>query len=255
LTERYCSARHIERPSYIPPDFPADAFAGTATYYAKCRPPYPPALIADLLQRTSITSGGRLLDLAAGPGRIAIPLAGHFREVWAVDLEPEMIAVGEQEARQRGVTNIRWITGKAEELVAEPDSFDLITIGDAFHRLDQQLIAARCRQWLRPDCCLAILGCSIVTNPWQRAVADTDGTRPLELGRAHLTQTAWGQVAGKIPATLAVRYRDDSGAGPTRRERQQRTDQHFIVGVCPDKHQCASPNHGINNVHIGFRCD
>ena len=166
----------MERPSYIPPDFPADAFAGTATYYAKYRPPYPPALIADLLQRAQIAPSGRLLDLASGPGRIAIPLAGHFREVWAVDLEPEMIAVGEQEARQRGATNIRWITGKAEELVAEPDSFDSITIGDAFHRLDQQLIAARCRQWLRPDCCLAILGCSIVTNgtaPWQRAVADT----------------------------------------------------------------------------------
>lgn len=166
----------MERPSYIPPDFPADAFAGTAMYYARYRLPYPSTLIADLLQRASITAGGRLLDLAAGPGRIAIPLAGHFREVWAVDLEPEMTAVGEQEARQRGVTNIRWITGKAEELVAEPDSFDLITIGDAFHRLDQQLIAACCRQWLRPGGCLAILGCNIVTNgpaPWQRAVADT----------------------------------------------------------------------------------
>lgn len=93
-------------------------------------------------------------------------------------------------------------------------------------------------------------GCSVCTTeqPTRRA---RDGTRPLELGRAHLTQTARGQVAGKIPAALAVRYRDDSGAGPTGRKRQQRTDQHFIVGVCPDKHQCASPNNGINNVHIG----
>jgi SAM-dependent methyltransferase len=165
----------MARPTYIRPEFPSDAFVGTATYYASYRVPYPPALIADLLQRTSIAANGRLLDLASGPGRIAIPLAGHFREVWAVDLEPEMIAVGVVEARQRGVTNIRWISGKAEDLVAEPDSFDLITIGDAFHRLDQQLIAALCRQWLRPGGCLAILGCSIVTNgpaPWQRVVAD-----------------------------------------------------------------------------------
>lgn len=166
----------MEGPTYIKPEFPSDAFAGTAHYYARYRLPYPSSLIADLLHRAAITSGGRLLDLATGPGRIAIPLAGHFREVWAVDLEPEMIAVGEQEARQRGVTNIRWMTGKAEELVAEPDSFDLITIGEAFHRLDQQLIAARCRQWLRPGCRLAILGCCGITKgseSWQRAVADT----------------------------------------------------------------------------------
>lgn len=162
-------------PAYIRPGFPIDAFAGTATYYARYRLPYSPALIADLLHRTAIKADGRLLDLASGPGRIAIPLAGHFHEVWAVGLEPEMIAVGEQEARQHGVTNIRWITGKAEELIAEPDSFDLITIGNAFHRLDQQLIATLCRQWLRPGGCLAILGCNIVTNgtaPWQRVVAD-----------------------------------------------------------------------------------
>ena len=98
----------MDRVPYVKPDFPAAAFAGTATYYAKHRPPYPKALMEDLLARARITRDARLLDLACGPGRISIPLASSFREIWAIDLEPEMIEVGQEEARRRGVANIRW---------------------------------------------------------------------------------------------------------------------------------------------------
>ena len=33
---------------------------------------------------------------------------------------------------------------------ASPESFELITIGEAFHRLDQRLIAERAMEWLAP---------------------------------------------------------------------------------------------------------
>jgi SAM-dependent methyltransferase len=84
-------------------------------------------------------------------------MAPFFREVWAVDLEPEMIEVGQEEARQRGVTNIRWMVGRAEEVEAPPNSFEMITIGEAFHRLDQRRITKRALEWLSPGRCLAIL--------------------------------------------------------------------------------------------------
>ena len=161
---------------YVKPDFPPDAFAGTATYYALYRVPYPDALLRDLVERAGVTGGGRLLDLACGPGRVALSLASSFRDVWAIDLEPEMIEVGREEAKQRSVTNIRWMVGKAEELEAQPASFELLTIGEAFHRLDQRLIARQALQWLSPGCCLAVMGCfGIVsgTERWQRIVADT----------------------------------------------------------------------------------
>jgi hypothetical protein len=60
--------------------------------------------------------------------------------------------------------------GRAEELDARPESFDLITIGDAFHRLDRPLIAQRALQWLSPGRCLATVGCFGITTgsePWQ----------------------------------------------------------------------------------------
>ncbi|HEX5501996.1 MAG TPA: class I SAM-dependent methyltransferase, partial [Thermomicrobiales bacterium] len=140
------------------PHYPADAFAGTARYYARYRPPYPPALLDDLRRRAVVTGAGRLLDLACGPGRVALPLAPFFGEVWAVDLEPEMIEVGREEAARRGATNVRWTVGRAEDVEAPPGSCEMITIGEAFHRLDQRAITTRALTWLAPGCCLATMG-------------------------------------------------------------------------------------------------
>ena len=133
----------MRRDDAVRPHFPPDAFAGTAPYYARYRVPYPRALMQDLVRRAGVTGEGRLLDLACGPGRVAFALAGSFREIWAIDLEPEMIEVGKQEAAQRGVSHIRWMVGKAEELTAPPAGFEMVSIGEAFHRLDQEIVAGK----------------------------------------------------------------------------------------------------------------
>ncbi len=55
-----------------------DAFVGTARYYARYRPPYPEEFLADLRSLAETTGHGSLLDLACGPGRVAIPMAPLF---------------------------------------------------------------------------------------------------------------------------------------------------------------------------------
>jgi SAM-dependent methyltransferase len=165
----------MDQVEYVAPNFPSAAFAGTAGYYVRYRLPYPAGFLADLLRRSDVTGNGQLLDLACGPGRLALPLASSFKEVWAVDLEQEMIAAGQLEAARRGVRTIRWSVGRAEDLSLSPASMELITIGEAFHRLDQRLVASRALQWLKPGCCIATLGCfSILSQgePWQRVVMD-----------------------------------------------------------------------------------
>jgi SAM-dependent methyltransferase len=165
----------MDRVEHIKPDFPPDAFAGTAAYYARYRVPYPQRLLKDLLVRADVTGNGSLLDLACGPGSVSLAIASSFREVWAIDLEPEMIEVGRSEAALRGATNITWKPGRAEDLEAPADTFELITIGAAFHRLDQQRVAAQTLRWLKPRCCLATLGSDTVLSgrePWQQIVLE-----------------------------------------------------------------------------------
>jgi SAM-dependent methyltransferase len=158
-----------------PANLRPEAFAGTAVAYHRFRPPYPKALLDDLLMRAAAPAGRALLDIACGPGRVALDLAGSFDRVWAIDLEPEMIEVGKQAAARRGIDVITWFVGRAEDLVLAPNSVDLITIGEAFHRLDQTLIAEKALAWLKPGGCVATLGTQGMLDgrePWQKTVSD-----------------------------------------------------------------------------------
>lgn len=115
--------------------FEPDLYRGTAGYYDRFRLPYPDVMIADLARRTAPSGRGRLLDLACGTGQLAFPLRGWFADVWAVDAEPGMTEVVRAKATDAGAAQIRTVTAGAEELRAEPESFELIVIGNAFHRL------------------------------------------------------------------------------------------------------------------------
>lgn len=141
----------------IPANLRPGAFQGTAEAYAQFRPPYPSAMLGDLLERAAV---GReaLLDVATGPGRIALDLAPLFGRVVGLDLEPDMIAVATRRARERGIGNVTWVVGRAEEFDAPANSFDLITIGEAFHRLEPGVVTALAFRLLRPHGCLATLG-------------------------------------------------------------------------------------------------
>ena len=152
-----------------------DAFVGTAEAYVRYRPPYPAAMLDALVAASAPVKPSALLDLACGPGRIALDLAAAFDRVFAVDLEPEMLAVGQREAARRGISNVVWSAGAAEAFEARAGAFDLITIGEAFHRLDQRLIGDQAIVWLKPGGCLAALGSDGILGgggPWQTIAAD-----------------------------------------------------------------------------------
>jgi len=116
-------------------------FRDAADYYARYRVPYPGELFEAMRDQTRLSGEGRLLDLGCGTGEIALRMSRFFRDVWAVDVEPEMIAHGRAKAERLGVANVRWMVGRAEEVEAPPGSFELITIGAAFHWMDRPLMA------------------------------------------------------------------------------------------------------------------
>ena len=194
-----------------PANIRPDAFAGTAEAYARWRPPYPAALLDWLVLETAEGPGPRLLDLATGPGRIALALAGPFAEVWALDLEPEMIDVARAAAERRGIANIRWSVGPAEALEAPDHHFDLITVGEAFHRLDQALIAAKARRWLKPGGGLATMGGGAILT----------GARDWQLAAVALTRhwtakafpTGWAQARAGVEPGLDASIRLVEAAG------------------------------------------
>ena len=154
--------------------FAVDLYRGSAGYYDRYRLPYPEAMLTDLVRRAGASQRGRLLDLACGTGQLAFPLRRWFAEVWAVDQEPDMVELVRSKATALGVGELRAIVSSAETLHAEQAYFELAVIGNAIHRLDRDLTAARVLRWLKPGGCLALCWSSqpfTGEGDWQQALA------------------------------------------------------------------------------------
>jgi len=148
-----------------------DLFKGTSKYYSQYRFPYIKETINDILRIVNAGPNETLLDLACGPGRLSIPLSKYFKEVYAVDWEKEMIDEGERISNELCIENIKWICGKAEELTVKPNSIKLITIGDAFHRMDQLKILQDSHKMLEKGGYLALIYSGTIDNgesEWQK---------------------------------------------------------------------------------------
>lgn len=145
------------------PEFGADLYRGVAELYDEFRLPYAPALINQLLDDTTPDGRGRALDLGCGPGLLAFALAGSFAEIWAVDPEPDMIDVVRSKISRGGVRSVHPVVAAAEELEAPDEFFDLVVIGNAFHRMPRRRVAERTAHWLVPGGRLALCWSS---SPW-----------------------------------------------------------------------------------------
>jgi ubiquinone/menaquinone biosynthesis C-methylase UbiE len=134
--------------------------------------------LLDAIERTvGLDHGDSLLALACGTGEVSLALADRVTDIWAIDLEPEMVAVARQNALERGIGRIHWLVGRAEDAELPEDHFGLVAVGRAFHRLNRPLIAQRSTRWLRSggyfiDMGADSSGLSKPSEPWLVAAAE-----------------------------------------------------------------------------------
>jgi SAM-dependent methyltransferase len=182
--------------------FAPDLYRGSAAHYDRYRQPYPGALISDLVSRAAPSGQGRLLDLACGTGQLSFPLTGLFAETWAVDQESDMIDVVRAKAASTGLTNVRPVVSSAEEFRAGPGAFELIVIGNAFHRLRRELVAKRAHEWLQPGGHLALCGSFSPwdgATEWQRAFGGMLDRWKNALGTTHRVPARSAQARRELP--------------------------------------------------------
>jgi SAM-dependent methyltransferase len=178
-------------------------FRGTAEYYDRFRLSYPEAMISDLVRRTGASGRGRLLDLACGTGQLAFALQSSFAEVWAVDQEPDMVAVvAAKAASGDGAPRVLPVVASAEELDAPPAHFSVVVIGNAFHRLPRDLVAGRVHGWLRPGGFLALCwssGTQAGGSDWQLAFGALLSRWQTALGGGGRVPANWDQARRERP--------------------------------------------------------
>jgi SAM-dependent methyltransferase len=142
--------------------------AGVADAY-RHRPPYQPEVF-DVLDTLIAGEPRHVLDLGAGEGALARPLAERVDRVDAIEISDVMVEVGRQ---QPGGTrdNLVWYLEPAEAMTVS-GPYALATAGASLHWMNWQTTLGHLGRLLAPGAVLAIVDQSYHRLPWQRALLD-----------------------------------------------------------------------------------
>jgi SAM-dependent methyltransferase len=180
------------------------------------RPPYPPALLDALAALAP--AGGRVADLGAGVGHIALPLAARGFDVTAIEPASSMLAALSAAANRNGVALLTH-HATAEALPMAAGSQDLVMVADALHFLDAELTAREIARVLAPGGALAVITCHFADTPYMRDVvrviqdAVPRRPRPLTGNLIHLSAQAGA------PFTDERQFHDETPVDPPTLER------------------------------------
>ena len=130
----------------------AFSFGRIAAEYDDVRPEYAPEALDRAAEVLGLTTDSRVVDLAAGSGKLTRALASRFAEVVAVEPNDEMRGV--LAGRSAG---IRVLAGTAERMPLPDASADAVFIGDAFHWFDGRAAVAELARVVRPGGGVALL--------------------------------------------------------------------------------------------------
>ncbi len=162
--QRSCGGRgpgNIDAVSYDP-----TIYRGSAAHYRHGRPAYSPKLEEVLVREAGLDGSGRLLDVGCGPGVLTVRLAHLFGQATGLDPDAAMLGEGRRAAEEKGIMNIRWVRGLAEDLPAvAPGPYKLVTFGQSFHWTDEQRVAETVFDMLEPGGALALVVHTVTGRP------------------------------------------------------------------------------------------
>jgi SAM-dependent methyltransferase len=121
------------------------SFGNVAETYDRVRPPYSRVLLDRAQEVLDLDAQARVLDLAAGTGRLTRELARRFEQVVAVEPDERM-----------GALHGETLAGSAEAIPLEDASVDAVFVGEAFHWFDPEAAIPEIGRVLRPRGGLAI---------------------------------------------------------------------------------------------------
>src|SRR5262249_52282285 len=80
------------------------------------------------VNRAKPRAGEKILDMAGGTGDVAFRMSSRGASVTVSDINPDMLEVGKERARQRELAGLSWKVENAEALTLADASFDAYTI-------------------------------------------------------------------------------------------------------------------------------
>jgi SAM-dependent methyltransferase len=185
------------------------SFGNLAETYHRVRPQYSPEVLDRAQAALALGADARVLDLAAGTGRLTRELARRFERVVAVEPDDAMRAL---------IRNAEVRAGSAEAIPLEDASVDAVFVGEAFHWFDTRAAIAEIARVLRPRGGLAI----VHVHWWETEP-------PLPDAALELLREPWARFAPQRNPPWDPAF-DDSPFEPLRYERWEEA-----LKVSPDE--------------------
>jgi ubiquinone/menaquinone biosynthesis C-methylase UbiE len=133
-----------------------DLFSKQAAGYAQYRPGYPAALFEHLVQY--VQHRELAWDCATGNGQAAVALAPYFDRVMATDISEKQL----QQAQPH--EKITYSTSTAEDTPFADNSFDCITVAQAYHWFGFDAFHQEVMRIAKPQAVVAIWGYGLVNS-------------------------------------------------------------------------------------------
>lgn len=124
----------------------AASFGGVAEAYERGRPSFPTPLVDHVAEVLGLRPGRRVLDLAAGTGKLTRALVGTGADVVAV--EP---SAGMRDVFTDLLPEVAVLEGTAEAIPLDDASVDAVTVAQAWHWFDPRGAFPELDRVLRPD--------------------------------------------------------------------------------------------------------
>lgn len=187
-------------------DTQAWVFNRMAPAYA-ARPAYPRELVS-LLVELAGGAGASVVDIGAGIGHLALPLAERGLAVTAVEPAEAMRMELEASSSARGLT-VDAKLACAETLPLTDASSDLVVIADALHFLDAALTGREAARVLKQRGALAVIQVELADTPFMKQLIaimeESAPRRPRAVANATAQVFALAGVARPQPSV----FRDD----------------------------------------------
>jgi len=130
----------------------ATGFDAAADVYERGRPDYPDEAVEALCRECGLGAGSRLLDLAAGTGKLTRQLVPLGIDIVAVEPLPGM-----RRAFAQRLPHVPVVDGTAEAIPLPDASIDAIVVAQAFHWFDGNLALGEIHRVLREGGALGLI--------------------------------------------------------------------------------------------------
>src|SRR5256886_13885333 len=163
------------------------------------------ARLPRLVQAVQPRHKARVLDVATGPGYVAMAFAEAGWEVLGIDLTEAPLSIAEQKSQARELTNLRYQLGDAEHLPFEEQEFDIVVSRFALHHCeDPQRVLTEMARVCRVQGIVAIEDLVVSEYPARAAYQNPSAKAPVIDPGDEAPLLAWGGQVSARRSTAAM---------------------------------------------------